>query len=135
MQTNVAQERLAVARAKFEPVARVLDHLVKDLEKEHGRSAVLERRGPMQPTAQNAYTVRYSLRYPDEVRLSLTFTLVGENADLMLLQGHERSGSRDIKANPGQVDQHVYRLERIDEIEAAVQGKVIAHLRNRVGEH
>ena len=85
----------------------------------------------MHKLAENAYTVRYSLRQPDDVRLSLTFTVVGENADLILVQGHERSGPRDIRANPGQVDQHVYRLEQIDEIKHAVQEKILAHLRSQ----
>ena len=85
----------------------------------------------MHKVAENAYTVRYSLRRPDEVRLSLTFTVVGENADLILVQGHERFGPRDIRANPGQVDQHVYRLEQIDEIKHAVQEKILAHLRSQ----
>ena len=132
MQTNVSQECLAVAQAKFKPVARALDRLAQDLEKEHGRSAVLEQRGPMQRIAQNAYVVRYSLRHPDEAQLSLKFTVVGDNADRILLQGHERSGPRDISANPGQVDQRVYRLERTDEIKEAVQEKISAHFRNRV---
>src|ERR671912_650363 len=88
---NVDDSRLGVAKAKFVPVAQVLDGIAKDIEKEHGGSAVLKRRGAMHKLAENAYTVRYSLRQPDEVRLSLTFTVVGENADLILVQGHERS--------------------------------------------
>ena len=131
MPTNVDQARLALAQAKFKPVAQVLDRLAKDIEKEHGRSAVLEQRSPMQPMAQNAYAIRYSVRHPDEVRLSLTFIVVGEEANLILLQGQERSGSSDVRANPGQVDQHVYRLEQIDEIKLAVRDKILAHLRSR----
>ena len=131
MPTKGDHGHLALARAKFKPVARVLDRLAKDLEKEHGRSAVLQR-NPMQQTAQNACEVHYSLRHPDEVRLSLTFLVVGDNADLILLQGQERSSPRDIKADPGQIDQQVYRLERIDEIKEAVPMKVTAHLRRRL---
>jgi hypothetical protein len=89
----------------------------------------------MQQTAQNAYAVRYSLRYPDEARLSLTFTVVGEDADLLLMQGHGRSVPRDIRANPGQIDQHVYRLDEIEEIKAAVQQKISAHLQTREVRH
>ncbi len=85
----------------------------------------------MHKLAENAYTVRYSLRQPDDVSLSLTFTVVGENADLILVQGHERSGPRDMRANPGQVDQHVHRLEQIDEIKHAVKEKILAHLRRQ----
>ena len=127
---NVDDSRLGVAKAKFVPVAQVLDGIARDIKKEHGGSAVLKRRGAMHKLAENAYTVRYSLRQPDDVRLSLTFTVVGENADLILVQGHERSGPRDIRGNPGQVDQHVYRLEQIDEIKHAVQEKILAHLRS-----
>ena len=128
---NVDDSRLGLAKAKFVPVAQVLDGIAKDIEKEHGGSAVLKRRGAMHKLAENAYTVRHSLRQPDEVRLSLTFTVVGENANLILVQGHERSGPRDIRANPGQIDQHVYRLEQVDEIKHAVQEKILAHLRRQ----
>jgi hypothetical protein len=128
---NVDDSRLGLVQAKFVPVAQVLDGIARDIAKEHGRSAVLKRRGAMHKLAENAYTVRYSLRQPDDVRLSLTFTVVGENADLILVQGHERPGPRDIRGNPGQVDQHVYRLEQIDEIKHAVQEKILAHLRRR----
>jgi hypothetical protein len=131
MRTNVNRSRLALAEAKFGPIARVLDRLSEDVEKEHGRSAVLKRRSAMQQTARNAYVVQYSLRHPDEAQLSLTFIVIGEDADLLLMQGHERSGPRDFRADPGQVDQHVYRLEKIEEIKAAVQQKITAHLRAR----
>jgi hypothetical protein len=89
----------------------------------------------MQQTAQNAYAVRYSLQYPDEAQLSLTFIVVGEDADLLLMQRHEPSGHRDIRADPGQVDQRVYRLGAIEEIKAAVQQKIAAHLRAREVRH
>jgi len=135
MRTNVNHNRLALAQAKFEPIARVLDRLSEDVEKEHGRSAVLKRRSAMQQTAQNAYAVQYSLQYPDEARLSLTFIVVGEDADLLLMQRHERSDLRDIRADPGQVDQRVYRLEEIEEIKAAVQQKITAHFRARELRH
>jgi hypothetical protein len=77
----------------------------------------------MKPTAQNAYTVRYSLQHPDDVRFALTFTVTGEEAELVLLQSQERAGPQDIRANPGQVDQRVYRLESIDEIKEACAGE------------
>ena len=123
--------RLCVAQAKFLPVAQVLDGIAKDIEKEHGGSAVLKRRGEMHKLAENAYTVQYSLQQPDDVRLSLTFTVAGENADLLLVQDQERSSPDDIRTNPGQVDQHVYRLEQIDEIKHALQDKILSHLRSR----
>ena len=129
------QTRLAWAQAKFEPLARALDRLSSELEEKLGGSAVLERRSAMKQTAQNAYAIRYSLRHRDQSRLSLTFVVVGEEADLVLMQGHERTGPRDIRADPGQVDQRVYRLEKIDEIKAAVQDKINAHLRAREVRH
>ena len=121
---------LGLAQAKFIPVAQVLDDIVRDIERQHGRSVVLTPRDAMHKLAENAYTVRYSLQQPEDVRLSLTFTVVGENADLLLVQGQERSSSSDVRANPGQVDQHVYRLEQIDEIKLAVRDKILAHLRS-----
>ncbi len=132
MQTHAHQEHLVLARAKFTPVVRALDRLAQNIRQEHGAAAVLEQRGPMQQTAQNAYAVRYALGHADEAQLSLTFYVVGEEADLILLQGQERSSPRDARADPGQVDQHVYRLERIEEIEKAVQEKVLAHLRSQL---
>ena len=135
MRTNVDQSRLSLARANFKPIARVLDRLSEDVEKEHGPSAVLKRRGAMQQTAQNAYAVRYSLQCPDEARLSLTFIVVGDDADLLLMQRHDRSDPRDLRADPGQIDQRVYRLDEIEEIKAAVQQKISAHLQTREVRH
>jgi hypothetical protein len=60
--------------------------------------------------------------------LSLTFIVTGANADLILLQGHQRSAARDVSAKPGQFDQHVYRLEELDELKEAVREKIIDHL-------
>ncbi len=85
----------------------------------------------MEQTAQNAYSVRYSLRHPDDTRLALTFIVTGEEANLLLLEAQERSGPQDIRAHPGQVDQRVYRLEEIEEIKQAVQEKIVSHLQTR----
>jgi hypothetical protein len=85
----------------------------------------------MEQTAQNAYSVRYSLRHPDDTRLALTFIVTGEEANLLLLEAQERSGPQDIRANPGRVDQRVYRLGKVEEIKQAVQEKIITHLRTR----
>lgn len=120
-----------MARAKFEPVARVLDRLARGIETDHGRSATLKQRGPMEPAAQNAFTVRYTLGYPDEVRFALTFVVTGDDADLLLVHAQQHTGAEDIMADPGQVDQRVYRLEKIDEIRRAVQEKISTHLRSR----
>ena len=127
MPTKIDHDRFALAEAKFEPVARVLDHLSEDIEKEHGHPAVLKRRGGIEQTARNAFAVRYSLRQPDEARLSLTFRIVGDDADLLLLEGQERLGLRDVKANPGRVDQRVYRLGEVEAIKAAVRAKIGPH--------
>ena len=131
METNVDHERLARAQARFEPVARVLDRVAEDIKKEHGSSAVLKQRGPMESAAQNAYEVRYSLRHPDGVRFALTFIVTGEEADLLLLEAQERSGPENIKVNPAQVDQRVYRLEKIEEIKEAVLEKISTYLQAR----
>ena len=133
MRTNLDQTRLASAQAKFEPVARVLEHLSKEIQKDH--AAVLRRRGAMQQTAQNTYSVRYSLKDPDDAQLSLTFIIVEDDADFVLVQSNQRSGPGDARANPGQVDQRVYRLDNLDEIRRAVQEKITAHLRAREVRH
>jgi hypothetical protein len=131
MHTKVDQRRLAVARAKFEPLARALDRLAKDIGSDRGRSAALEQRSPMEPTAQNAFTVRYSLRHPDNDRFALTFVVTGDDADLLLIQAQQHSGSRDVKTNPGPVDQRVYHLENVAEIRRVIQEKISTHLRSR----
>ena len=77
------------------------------------------------------YEIRYSLRHPDETRLSLTFIITGDKADLVLLQGHQRSTARNLNADPGAVDQHVYRADEFDELKAAIKDKVAAHLSAR----
>src|SRR5215208_2993783 len=135
MQAKPEQARLSLAQAKFDPVARVLDHLSRDIEKEYGASAVLKPRGSMHQMAGNAYAVRYTLRDPEEARLSLTFLVVGDDADLLLVEGQDQSGSRDVRADPGQVDQRVYRLQEVEEIKAAVKQKIIDHLRRRGALH
>ena len=133
MRTNFDHGRLARAQARFEPVARVLDQLAQDIEREHGRSAVLEQKSPMEPAAQNVYEVRYLLRQPNDVRFALTFIVTGEDTDLLLLRAQERADLQDNRSDPGQVDQHVYRLEKIDEIKEAVQELIVAHLQSRRG--
>ncbi len=133
MRTHVDQSRLALAQAKFAPVALALDRVAREVEKHH--AVELKPRGRMQQTAQNAFAVRYSLRHPDEARLSLTFILVGDDADLMLLQSQERVGPPDARANPGRFDQRVYRLGEIDAIKQAVQEKISAHLGVREARH
>jgi hypothetical protein len=131
MQTNGDDAHLALARTKFKPVARALDDVSKDLKQDHGRSAVLRQKGPMQQISQNTCRVQYTLQQPNEARLSLTFIVVGDEADCVLLQAQERLGSSDKRANPGQVDQHLYGVEELDDIKAAVRAKISAHLKLR----
>src|SRR3954471_3406671 len=101
MQTNGDRAHLALARAKFRPVARALDDVSKDFKQDHGQSAILQQKSPMQPISQNACRVQYPLQDPDEAPLWLTFVVVGDEADSVLLQGHERSGRSDSSADPG----------------------------------
>lgn len=122
------QSQRGLARSNFQPLERFLDHLGKEIATERGSSLALERRGEMQQIAQNMFEVRYSLHHPDEIRLSLTFIIIGDDANFVLLQGHQRSTSRDLSANPGPVDQHAYRLDEIGELENAVREKIAAHL-------
>ena len=89
----------------------------------------------MQQTAGNVFEVRYALREPQEAKLSLTFMVVGDDADLLLLEHQEPSGPDDNRADPGQVDQRVYRLGEVEAIRAAVREKIIDHLRARGAQH
>jgi hypothetical protein len=131
MHTNVDERRLALARPKFEPLARLLDRLAKEIGIDHGRSTTLQQMSPMESTAQNAFTVRYSLQRRDEVQFALTFVVTGDDADLLLMQAQQHSSSRNVMAHPGQVDQRVYRLADIAGIRRVVQEKISAHLRSR----
>jgi hypothetical protein len=131
MHTNIDQRRLALARARFEPLARVLDRLATEIRNDHGQFATLEQRSPMEPTARNAFTVRYSVRHPDNDRFALAFVVTGDDADLLLVQTQQHTGPKDVMADPGQVDQRVYRLEKIDEISKVIQDKISAHLQTR----
>src|SRR5688500_4907532 len=80
------RSQLQLASAKFEPVS-------KKLAREYGPSTALQRRGGMQPTALNTFEVRYSIPYPEEAPLSLTFIVTGENADTILIQGRQGSAA------------------------------------------
>lgn len=122
---------LALARSNFEPIGRFLDRMGALIAERYEPAAELRRRGEMQPAAQDAYEVRYSLRHADNARLALTFIVAGEQADRILLQGHERSAPRDLRADPGQVDQHAYRLDEIEELKDAIREKIASHLTAR----
>ena len=128
MQTKSDHGRLALAQAKFEPVARVLDHLSREIERDCGRPAVLKPRGAMQQTAGNVCEIRYALRCPREANLSLTFLVVGENADRLLVK-KQATGADDNRVDPGQVDQRVYQLGEVEAIKMAVKEKILDCLR------
>src|SRR3954452_21931605 len=128
MHTTGDHAHLALARARFKPVTRALDEVSKDLKRHLGRSAVLQQETPMQQISQSASRVQYVLPNADQDRLSITFIIVGDEADCVLLQHHD-SGAPDSRANPGKVDQQVYRLDRVDEIKQAVREKISAYLR------
>lgn len=129
--TDNNDTRLALARSNVKPIVRFLDRMRQVIAEDYGEDAQLEPRGELQPAAQNAYEIRYSLRHPDDARLALTFIVTGENADIVLLEGHERSEPRNLSANPGQVDQHAYRLHEIEALKNAVRAKIVDHLRAR----
>jgi hypothetical protein len=126
MQTAGNHAHLALARTKFKPFARVLNEVSKDFERDYGRSAVLQQKSPMRQVGQSTCAVQYALLNRAEDRLSLTFIVVGDEADCVLLQHQERSGAL---ADPGQIDQRVYELEKLDEIKTAVRERISAHLR------
>ena len=119
---------LDLARANFKPVEQLLEQLNDLIVKGHDGAYEIELKDGMRETAMNTYNVRYSLHNAGEARLSLSFIMAGENADMILFQGHERSVPRNVQANPGQVDQHVYRLSEMDELKIAVQDKMLAYL-------
>ena len=135
MQTNHDRAHLALAQAKFRPVARALEDVSKDFEQDHGQPVVLQQQSPMQPISQNACKVQYALQHLDEAPLSLTFLVVGDEADCVLLQGQECSGPLDSRAEPGQVDQHVYRVDDLNDIKSAVRNKITAYLRALEAQH
>ena len=122
------ESRLAMARSSFEPIERFLSRLGQVIARDYDPSSRLERREDLHEVAQGMYEIRYSLRHADETRLSLTFIITGDKADLILLQGHQRSSARNLSADPGAVDQHVYRVDEFDDLEAAIREKVTGHL-------
>ena len=118
----------AAARSHFEPVGKFMDHIDRVVSAEYGPRSTLERRD-VEQISSNSFEVRYSLHDDSRARLSLTFLVVGENSDELLLQCHERSGVRDIRSNPGQFDQHVYDLNTLDPLKTAIRDKILCYLR------
>ena len=118
------ESRLERASAKFEPLRVFLDNLSRGTVRKYDRHATLEQQD-IQETARDTYDVRYSLRSRGMDRLSLDFILTGDNADLVLLQDSQTGTHK----RAGQVDQRVYRLDRIDDLKAAVEEKVISYLK------
>ena len=119
---------LALANRNFKPIERFLEKLRQDIS-QSGEGILLDRRELLHKTAKDTYQVRYSIHDESDARLSLTFILTGENADKILFQSHQRSMPRNVAANPGQIDQHVYRLNEMTDLMQVVQEKVTSHLR------
>ena len=116
-----------VAHEHSKCIERVLDHLGRTIADKHGRAPAVERRDVKQ-TARNTYDVEYLLRGYRNRQLSLRFIVTGENADLVLLQSRGRFQADDPKQYPGEIDQHVYRLEEMDHLKQVVEAKIVSHL-------
>ena len=112
--------QLQLASRNFKPVEYFLDRISETLRHEFGPSTALQRRGGMQPTALNTFEVRYSIPHPD-APLWLTFIVTGEDAETILIQGRQRS------TEPGQLDQRVYRLDRLNDLKEALRARIIGH--------
>src|SRR5829696_9248026 len=65
------------------------------------------------------YEVTYSIPHSEDAPLSLTFIVTGDDADTILIQGRQRSTAGEVNAAPGQLDQRVYRLDRLNELKEA----------------
>ena len=117
-----------MASANFEPVQQFLDRMSETLTRHYGASTALERRGGMQPTALNTFEVTYSIPHSEDAPLSLTFIVTGDDADTILMQGRQRSTAGEVNAEPGQLDQRVYRLDRLNELKEALRARIIGHL-------
>jgi hypothetical protein len=122
------RSQLQLASANFEPVEHFLDGMSETLEREYGPRTALQRQGGMQATALNTFEVQYSIPHPEDAPLSLTFIVTGENADTILLQGCQRSPVGEVGADRGQLDQRVYRLDRLGELKQALRERIIGHL-------
>ena len=123
---RASTQGLATARAHFAPVERFLDEMEQFIATEYD-DATLER-SEIHKTAQNTFDVEYSLRDREGSGLSFTFIVTGADADKLLFECDEHSGSPDLRANPGQFDQHVYHA---DTLESAVRSKILDYLQAR----
>ena len=112
----------AVAHEHSKCIERVLNHVGRVIADKHGRTPAFKRRDVKQ-TARNTYDVEYLMRGRGKSQLSLRFIVTGENADLVLFQSREQA---DPKEYPGEIDQHVYRLEEMDHLKEVVEDKVRA---------
>jgi hypothetical protein len=121
------RSQLQLASANFEPIQHFLDRMSETLTRQYGPYTAWQRRGGMQPTALNTFEVRYSIPHPD-APLLLTFIFTGDDADTILIQGRQRSTAGEVNAEPGQLDQRVYRLDRLNELKEALRARIIGHL-------
>ena len=118
----------SIAHERSKCIERVLDDVGRNIADKHGRTPAVERRDVMQ-TARNTYEVEYLLRGCRNRQLSLRFILTGEKADLVLVQTRETPEQAKLKKDdPGEIDQHVYRLEEMDRLKGVVEKKIVSHL-------
>jgi hypothetical protein len=124
-----AQEEpaLELAHRNFGPIGSFLEQLGTHVS-DHKPSFNLVRREDMHRIAQHTFETRYSLCNGSTDRLSLTFTVVGRDADVILFQRHKRSSPCDIRADPGEADLNVYKLDEVDRLKQVLQDKVISYL-------
>lgn len=119
---------LASARANFRSIEQFLDHLKETIAKRHQGAYELVLEEEMRRSAANACDVLYSVHNAGGGILSLRFTMVGERADMILFQGHQRSALNQAQPKTGPVDQHVYRMGEMDELKKVVQRRIDAFL-------
>ena len=117
----------AVAHEHSKCIERVLNHVGRVIADKHGRTPALERRDVKQ-TARNTFDVEYRLRNSRNGQLSLPFIVTGRNADLVLFQSREKPEQAKAKDYPGEIDQRVYRLEEVEQLNEVVKDKIVSHL-------
>jgi uncharacterized protein YfcZ (UPF0381/DUF406 family) len=120
----------ALAREHSKCIERVLNRVGRVIADRQGRTPAFERRHVKQ-TARNTYDIEYLMRDDGKSQLSLRFIVTGENADLVLFQIREKPKQADSKEYPGEIDQHVYRVEEMDHLKEVVEDKVVSHLLSR----
>jgi hypothetical protein len=117
----------AVAHEHSKCIERVLNHVGRVIANKHGQTPALERRDAKQ-TARNTFDIEYRLLNSRNGQLSLRFIVTGRNADLVLFQSREKPEQAKAKDYPGEIDQRVYRLEEVEQLNDVVKDKIVSHL-------